>query len=399
MNFEPTILKVSQLNYYAKTLLEGDPKLAYVFVTGEISNLKNHYASGHIYCSLKDESAVISAVMFKGNARNLKFTPENGTKVIARGRVSIYEATGQYQLYIEDMQPDGIGALTLAFEQLKKRLEEQGLFDPAHKKELPRYPKTLGIITAKSGAALQDMINVATRRFSGIKILVYPAIVQGEFAVPTLIEGVEYFSKTHAADVVIIGRGGGTIEDLWAFNSEGLARAVYNCSVPIISAVGHETDFTICDFVADLRAPTPSAAAELCIPEAAVLMSNAFDFLYKAEVALKNIFNKNHEALNRHEAAIYKVNPAATLANKEDNINSIFTSIAKDFKAKLAANFAQVEYYEKVFASLDPTNILARGFAAVYLQEGTQATQKKQLNSGENIKITFSDGTATATVT
>ena len=265
--YAPSIISVSQLNYYIKSLLEADDKLRYVFVTGEISNLTDHYSSGHIYLSLKDDKAVIKAVMFSFSAKNLKFRPQNGMKIIARGRVSLYEPSGQYQLYIEDMQPDGIGSLTIAFEQLKKKLEAEGLFDPKHKKPLPQFPKVITIITSPTGAALQDIRNVLGRRWPYSQVQIIPVLVQGDGAASMLTRAVTEADACGDSDVIIIGRGGGSIEDLWAFNDESLARAIFACRVPVISAVGHETDFTICDFVADMRAPTPSAAAELATPD------------------------------------------------------------------------------------------------------------------------------------
>ncbi|MFZ2686365.1 MAG: exodeoxyribonuclease VII large subunit, partial [Ruminococcus bromii] len=245
---KPRVLSVSQLNFYIKSIIENDARLNFVFVTGEISNLTDHYRSGHIYLSIKDEKSVIRAVMFAGNARNLKFRPTDGMKVICRGRVAVYEPTGQYQLYIEDMQPDGIGALSLAYEQLKKSLAEKGLFAPEHKKKIPPFPNSIGVITSPTGAAVQDIRNILSRRFPSADIIMCPVLVQGENAPAQLIDAVQKLDKYNACDVIIIGRGGGSIEDLWAFNDENLAYAIYNCKIPVISAVGHETDFTICDF-------------------------------------------------------------------------------------------------------------------------------------------------------
>ena len=273
---KPRVLSVSQINFYIKSIIENDGSLQFVLVTGEISNLTVHQRSGHIYLSLKDSNSVISAVMFAGNARRLKFRLENGMKVICRGRISVYEPSGRYQLYIEDMQPDGVGALTLAFEQLKKSLAQKGLFDNAHKKPLPKFPKTIGVITSPTGAAVQDITNIIRRRFPSADIVLAPVLVQGESAPEQLVRAVNKFSASKIADVVIIGRGGGSAEDLWAFNDEQLAYAVYNCETPIISGVGHETDFTVCDFVADVRASTPSAAAELAVPDRQELLSYYF---------------------------------------------------------------------------------------------------------------------------
>ena len=257
------VISVSQLNRYVKSLLEGDANLAAVYIGGEISNFTNHYKSGHLYMSLKDEGAVVKAVMFRAYASKLAFTPENGMKVIVRARVSLYEKDGAFQIYIEEMQPDGVGALQIAFEQLKKKLAAEGLFEASRKKPLPRYPARVGVITSPTGAAVRDIFNVLGRRFPLARVVFTPVLVQGEGAPAQLVAALRRFNETNAADVLIIGRGGGSIEELWAFNDETVARAVAASRIPVISAVGHETDFTICDFVADLRAPTPSAAAEL----------------------------------------------------------------------------------------------------------------------------------------
>ena len=252
------VLSVSQLNRYIKMNFDADENLANIFISGEISNFTNHYRTGHLYFTLKDDSAAVRAVMFNSSAKRLKFMPEDGMKVIARGRVSVYEASGQYQLYVDDMQPDGVGALNLAYEQLKEKLQKEGLFSELHKKP---YPEKVGVITSPTGAAVRDIINVLGRRFPYAEIVFCPVLVQGDGAHLQLTDAVNLFNSERAADVIIIGRGGGSIEDLWEFNDEGLARAVYNSEIPVISAVGHETDFTICDFAADMRAPTPSAAA------------------------------------------------------------------------------------------------------------------------------------------
>ncbi|MBQ1617821.1 MAG: exodeoxyribonuclease VII large subunit, partial [Ruminococcus sp.] len=264
---KPTALTVSQLTQYIKSTIESDPKLMMVFLTGEISGLRMFRPNGHNYFVLKDSGAVISATLFAGYARSLKFRPQDGMKVICRGKIELYPPHGKYQIIIEDMQPDGVGALNLAFEQLKKKLASQGLFDTAHKKPIPRFPRTVGVITSPTGAAFQDIKNILTRRFPCADIILYPTQVQGDAAAAQLTQAVTELDASGLCDTIIIGRGGGSIEDLWAFNDEALARAVYACHTPIISAVGHEIDFTICDFAADLRAPTPSAAAEIAVPD------------------------------------------------------------------------------------------------------------------------------------
>ena len=266
----PRVLTVTQLNEYIKMLFDSQPILNNVYVKGEISNFTDH-RSGHWYFTLKDDGGAVSAVMFRSAAVKCPFTPEYGMRVIVRGRVSSFVRDGKYQIYVEEMQPDGIGGLYLAYEQLKGKLESEGLFDQSRKKPLPKYPRSVGVITSPTGAAVRDIINVTGRRFPLAEIKVFPALVQGEGAEATLIAGIEFFNREQNADVIIIGRGGGSIEDLWAFNEEVVARAVYRSEIPVISAVGHEPDVTICDYVADLRAATPSNAAELAVVDSAEL--------------------------------------------------------------------------------------------------------------------------------
>ena len=272
------VISVSQLNRYVKSLLEGDPHLTGVYVGGEISNFTNHVRSGHFYLTLKDEGAVVKAVMFRAFASKVPFTPENGMKVIVKARVSLYDKDGSYQLYIEEMQPDGVGALQVAYEQLKAKLAAEGLFDERRKRPLPSYPSLVGVITSPTGAAVRDILNILGRRYPYAAVLFAPVLVQGEGAPAQLIDALNRFAALRQAgskytpDVLIIGRGGGSIEELWAFNDENVARAVAASPIPVISAVGHETDFTICDFAADLRAPTPSAAAELAVPDTRQLL-------------------------------------------------------------------------------------------------------------------------------
>ena len=263
---EPSEITVSELNSYIKSILDNDKRLSAISVRGEISNFKRH-SSGHLYFTLKDDGGQIRAVMFRSYADRIRFMPEDGMKVIVRAEVSVYAQAGTYQLYVNSMQPDGVGALYLAYEQLKERLACEGLFDQEHKIPLPSYPTRIGVITSPTSAAVRDIINVTGRRYPLATVYVYPALVQGDGAEKSLIEGLKYFEQSGLADVIIIGRGGGSIEDLWAFNSEALARCIYTMNTPVISAVGHETDFTICDFVADMRAPTPSAAAEIAVPD------------------------------------------------------------------------------------------------------------------------------------
>lgn len=394
---KPRVLSVSQINFYIKSIIENDGSLQFVLVTGEISNLTVHQRSGHIYLSLKDSNSVISAVMFAGNARRLKFRLENGMKVICRGRISVYEPSGRYQLYIEDMQPDGVGALTLAFEQLKKSLAQKGLFDNAHKKPLPRFPKTIGVITSPTGAAVQDITNIIRRRFPSADIVLAPVLVQGESAPDQLVRAVNKFSASKIADVVIIGRGGGSAEDLWAFNDEQLAYAVYNCETPIISGVGHETDFTVCDFVADVRASTPSAAAELAVPDRQELMSYYFKQKQYISAMLDRKIKTAQLRLENQQRRMSASSPKLKAEQLEKQL------LAKSEKLTRFMNIYISDKENKLIAAkgkldgLNPLNVLNRGYAIAEKDEKI-ITSSKQLKDGDDFTVILSDGKINAKV-
>ncbi len=394
---KPRVLSVSQINFYIKSIIENDGSLQFVLVTGEISNLTVHQRSGHIYLSLKDSNSVISAVMFAGNARRLKFRIENGMKVICRGRISVYEPSGRYQLYIEDMQPDGVGALTLAFEQLKKSLAQKGLFDNAHKKPLPKFPKTIGVITSPTGAAVQDITNIIRRRFPSADIVLAPVLVQGESAPEQLVRAVNKFSASKIADVVIIGRGGGSAEDLWAFNDEQLAYAVYNCETPIISGVGHETDFTICDFVADVRASTPSAAAELAVPDRQELMSYYFKQKQYISAMLDRKIKTAQLRLENQQRRMSASSPKLKaeqlekqLSAKSEKLTRFMNIYISDKENKLIAAKGKLD-------GLNPLNVLNRGYAIAEKDEKI-ITSSKQLKDGDDFTVILSDGKINAKV-
>lgn len=394
---KPRVLSVSQINFYIKSIIENDGSLQFVLVTGEISNLTVHQRSGHIYLSLKDSNSVISAVMFAGNARRLRFRLENGMKVICRGRISVYEPSGRYQLYIEDMQPDGVGALTLAFEQLKKSLAQKGLFDNAHKKPLPKFPKTIGVITSPTGAAVQDITNIIRRRFPSADIVLAPVLVQGESAPEQLVRAVNKFSASKIADVVIIGRGGGSAEDLWAFNDEQLAYAVYNCETPIISGVGHETDFTVCDFVADVRASTPSAAAELAVPDRQELMSYYFKQKQYISAMLDRKIKTAQLRLENQQRRMSASSPKLKAEQLEKQLS------AKSEKLTRFMNIYISDKENKLFAAkgkldgLNPLNVLNRGYAIAEKDEKI-ITSSKQLKDGDDFTVILSDGKINAKV-
>lgn len=394
---KPRVLSVSQINFYIKSIIENDGSLQFVLVTGEISNLTVHQRSGHIYLSLKDSNSVISAVMFAGNARRLKFRLENGMKVICRGRISVYEPSGRYQLYIEDMQPDGVGALTLAFEQLKNNLAQKGLFDNAHKKPLPKFPKTIGVITSPTGAAVQDITNIIRRRFPSADIVLAPVLVQGESAPEQLVRAVNKFSASKIADVVIIGRGGGSAEDLWAFNDEQLAYAVYNCETPIISGVGHETDFTVCDFVADVRASTPSAAAELAVPDRQELMSYYFKQKQYISAMLDRKIKTAQLRLENQQRRMSASSPKLKaeqlekqLSAKSEKLTRFMNIYISDKENKLIAAKGKLD-------GLNPLNVLNRGYAIAEKDEKI-ITSSKQLKDGDDFTVILSDGKINAKV-
>lgn len=392
------VLSVSQLNRYIKMNFDADENLANIFISGEISNFTNHYRTGHLYFTLKDDSAAVRAVMFNSSAKRLKFMPEDGMKVIARGRVSVYEASGQYQLYVDDMQPDGVGALNLAYEQLKEKLQKEGLFSELHKKPLPPYPEKVGVITSPTGAAVRDIINVLGRRFPYAEIVFCPVLVQGEGAHLQLTDAVNLFNSERAADVIIIGRGGGSIEDLWEFNDEGLARAVYNSDIPVISAVGHETDFTICDFVADMRAPTPSAAAELAVPDA--------NELQYALSALKNrmFLNVSSGIADRRSRLEYLTSkgalksPDEMLSNRSQRLDTAFSKMLSSYENRIGGKKVEFISAATALSKLDPMSVLMRGFAFVSDKSGKNVYSSQSLAKGDEINVRFHDGSAVCEV-
>lgn len=387
------VLSVSQLNRYIKMNFDADENLANIFISGEISNFTNHYRTGHLYFTLKDDSAAVRAVMFNSSAKRLKFMPEDGMKVIARGRVSVYEASGQYQLYVDDMQPDGVGALNLAYEQLKEKLQKEGLFSELHKKPLPPYPEKVGVITSPTGAAVRDIINVLGRRFPYAEIVFCPVLVQGEGAHLQLTDAVNLFNSERAADVIIIGRGGGSIEDLWEFNDEGLARAVYNSEIPVISAVGHETDFTICDFVADMRAPTPSAAAELAVPDA--------NELQYALSALKNrmFLNVSSGIADRRSRLEYLTSKGALKSpDRSQRLDTAFSKMLSSYENRIGGKKVEFISAATALSKLDPMSVLMRGFAFVSDKNGKNVYSSQALAKGDKINVRFHDGSAVCEV-
>lgn len=398
MDSSRMILSVTQINEYIRSLINQDEVLSMITVRGEISNLTIH-RSGHMYFTLKDERSVLKAVLFRSNAQKIKFALKEGMGVIVYGRVSVYAPSGQYQLYAENIQPDGIGALYLAYEQIKQRLANEGLFDSNRKKPLPQFPSNIGIVTSPTGAAIHDMINVMSRRYPIAKLTLYPSLVQGENAYKSIISGIRYFNDTKSVDIIIIGRGGGSLEDLWAFNSVELAYAIADSEIPIISAVGHESDFTIADFVADLRAPTPSAAAELAVPDAlSVRNSIKFNLSSIEKSTLAKITQaKQRVAILASSGVLtsklnildsYRMNLTILSDKLDSNIESIISN--KKFSFSISA--AKLN-------SISPLNTLSRGYAIVQNNCGTALSSIKDFNNGDEIAVHLADGNLKATVT
>ena len=390
-------LSVSELNAYVKRMFDSDRELSAISVVGEISNLTVH-RTGHIYFSLKDEFSQIKAVMFRSATSGLKFIPENGMKVIARCSVSVYTATGSYQLYVNNMQPDGVGALYLAYEQLKAKLDAEGLFAPEHKNNIPLYPMSVGVITSPTGAAVRDIINVTGRRFPSAKIYLYPSLVQGDGAESNLIEALDYFEKSHLADVIIIGRGGGSIEDLWAFNGERLARKIFECQTPVISAVGHETDFTICDFVADMRAPTPSAAAEIAVPDTRELTLRLADTYDRMSSALNLLTLRAEEKFERIKSSAVFKDASVMFKEKEENVGRIKDAIANLTKEKLKTLYNSLAVAAGRANALSPLATLARGYSVATNEEKKAVISVNDVSVGDKLTLRLNDGAVTATV-
>ena len=402
---DKNILSVAEVNEYIKKLVENDGNLNSIYVRGEISNFTNH-KTGHFYFTVKDEKSVLRAVMF-GGASKLRFLPENGMKVVLYGRISAFVRDGQYQIYCEDIEPDGVGSLYLAYERLKAKLEGEGLFEDKYKKALPKVPLRIGIITSPTGAAVRDMINVITRRFSMAEIVLFPALVQGTGAPQQLISGIKYFNAHKegkgGVNLIIIGRGGGSIEELWAFNDEKLARAVFASEIPVISAVGHETDFTICDFAADLRAPTPSAAAELAAPDTAELKRQLLNAEKRMRVLLGGRIENYRERIRNYENRKVLKNPASALDDYRMQALHAEKSLAAQMRILLTGKRAQFAAHSAKLEGLNPLSVLARGYSVVYSGDeagkpGKIVKKTGDVAVGEEISVKLSDGFVSAKV-
>lgn len=439
---EQQFLSVNALTKYIKRKFDVDPHLQDVFVKGEISNFKQH-SSGHMYFTLKDEKARILAVMFNSYNKAMKFSPENGMKVLIRGEITIYEPSGQYQIYIKELQPDGIGDLYLAYEQLKAKLENEGLFSRESKQDLPKYPNTVGVITSPTGAAVRDIITTIKRRYPIVRIVIIPALVQGEQAAPSIVGAIEKANNQQEIDVLIVGRGGGSIEELWAFNEESVARAIFESKIPIISAVGHETDFTIADFVADLRAPTPTAAAELAVPHIDELTERILTRQTRLLRSMKEKLLLQRDRLNRIQKSYAFRYPQRLYEQKLEQVDKITESLVRGAKKTFELNHDEYKLllrrlernhpnelleeskvkHEKLQKSLNrtlsnilsakqkdfgrvvstlealsPLKIMDRGYSLIYNQDEKLIKSVKQVEENDIVHVKMSDGTVTCKV-
>lgn len=392
-----SVITVSQLNRYVKSVLEGDANLSCVMLSGEISNFTNHYKSGHWYLSLKDDAAVVRAVMFRSYAVHVPFVPENGMRVIVQARVSLYEKDGSYQVYLEDMQPDGAGALQVAYEQLKKRLFHEGVFDEAHKRPLPKFPHTVGVITSPTGAAVRDIATVLARRYPLAEVVFIPVLVQGEGAPAQLCAAVRQFEAMKAAhdphtpDVILLGRGGGSLEELWAFNNEQLARTVSACTIPVVSCVGHETDVTICDYAADLRAPTPSAAAELAVPDGEELRRRVAFLAAASERAVTAAVERRRRQLAELAGHRALQTPRYTVEERAMHLDRVLHRFRSAAERGISQGSARVATAAGKLDALSPLRVLARGYALVS-KNGTAVHSVSQVAAGDVLCLHLQDG-------
>lgn len=415
---ENNYITITELSRYLKGKFESDENLRKVYIKGEISNFKAH-TRGHFYFTLKDETSRISAVMFASNTRVLKFTPVDGMKVLVTGRVTIYEATGGYQIYVEDMLEDGIGNLYVAFEQLKEKLSKEGLFNKEHKRPIRRIPRKIGIVTASTGAAIRDILTTIKRRYPVCETILFPSLVQGSDAASDIVKKIE-IANTYDIDTLIVGRGGGSIEDLWPFNEEIVARAIYNSKVPVISAVGHEVDFTIADFVADLRAPTPTAAAELAVPDINTIITYLDTAKTRSYNTLLNIIENNRLKLHKLEDSFVLKRPTAIYEVKEQNLDNLIDKLNRIIKVFIDNSKVELFKYQNSYVFnnpeiiykfkkqnleniigklevLNPMNTLKRGYAIIK-KEDNVISSINNLNKDDEIKINVSDGIIDAKV-
>lgn len=391
-----SVYSVSQVNSYIKNMFTQDFVLNSIYIKGEVSNCKYH-TSGHIYFSLKDKGGVISGVMFAGNRGGLNFTLKKGQDVIVLGSVSVYEKSGAYQVYAKQIMLDGAGQLYQKYEELKKELEEMGMFDIMYKQPIPKYATKIGICTASTGAAIQDIRNISSRRNPYVRLYLYPAIVQGENAAASIVQGLRYLDEMDM-DVIIVGRGGGSIEDLWAFNEEAVARTIFNMKTPVISAVGHETDTTIADYVADLRAPTPSAAAELAVFDYNEFKNKLFQYKRTLENKLEREIQKNRILVKNYEARVNYASPKNQLLTKKQYVDELFTKMENLFKNKLTNDKHTLGILAERLNGLSPLNKLSNGYAYITDDNLHTITSVGQIDVGEKVLLNLKDGKVTSVV-
>ncbi len=390
------VYTVTQVNHAIKLLLEEQEAFSNLYIQGELSNYKK-YPSGHHYFTLKDADGVLSAVMFRSDAARLRFQPENGMKVIARGRIGVYPQRGQYQMYVADMMPDGIGALTIAFEQLKQKLYQEGLFDEAHKQPIPRLPERIAVVTSPTGAAVRDILRILTRRYPIAQVVIYPVLVQGKEAAGQIASAIEAVNRRDDVDVMIVGRGGGSLEDLWAFNEEVVARAIYASEIPVISAVGHEPDITISDFVADARASTPSNAAEIVAADSLTIRN----FLYSADNALRGDIQETLRACRLRLEALDKRRklrtPKGYIQDKRYQLEHVSSQMAAAMQRILAADRQRFVEQAAYLDAYSPLKVLSRGYAVV-TKDNAMVSSSAKLRKGDEILVRFAKGGAVCTV-
>ncbi|MCR6545796.1 exodeoxyribonuclease VII large subunit [Dehalobacterium formicoaceticum] len=384
------ILTVSELNTYVKYKIEDDVLLSNLWIKGEISNYKAH-SSGHRYFVLKDQTSSVRCVMFRSRAAALKFEPEQGISVLLQGYLSVYERDGNYQIYVEEMQPEGVGALHLAFEQLKAKLAKEGLFDDQHKKPLPFLPRKIGVVTSPTGAVWQDIQKVALARFPNIHIVLAPAAVQGESAAGEIVRGIQVLNQVKELDVIIVGRGGGSLEDLWAFNMEEVARAIFHSQVPVISAVGHQTDFTIADFVADQRAATPSAAAEMAVPVKRDLLKTISLWQSKMEKAAASTLTLGRQRLAYMEQRTVLHNPERLLQGKEQYLDTLKLTLEREIQDKMKDLKNRYQLLAEKMDMLSPLTTLSRGYA-VCLKDAKVITSEAEVAEGDLVQVVLAQG-------
>ncbi|MBP7401878.1 MAG: exodeoxyribonuclease VII large subunit [Clostridia bacterium] len=383
---------VSQLNRYVKSLLEKDAALSRILVTGEISNFKPH-PSGHLYFALKDDESQVSCVMFKGQASGLRFRPENGQKVIVRAKASLFERSGGFQLYISEMDVLGVGALHLAFEQLKQRLEKEGLFKPERKRPLPLLPRRVGVVTSPSGAVIRDILHVLGRRYPNFRLILYPVAVQGPGAARSIADAIRRMNEAGLADVLIVGRGGGSMEDLWAFNEEIVARAVHDSRIPVVSAVGHETDFTICDFAADYRAPTPSAAAEVVMPRKADMAERLDEYRNRMRRGIVHKVDTARRRLERAAGSRILQDPAELVNRRQMSVDLLGQRLLTAQQSRIAGVSRRLSMVCGKLDALSPLKVLARGYGMVTDRAtGRSVLSVRQTSPGQFLSVTLADG-------